>query len=138
MGCLNERWSLSKMWNNYCFRGSENRTRDRWFCILYFLPELWLGGRRMNEKVIIRDRTISKTDLELAQQFVRSLKTYTCLRCGHTWTPRLPQPKVCPKCKSKVWFKPKRKRKQWKKSFGKTNLKELILYRLNICNGLIK
>jgi DNA-directed RNA polymerase subunit RPC12/RpoP len=29
-----------------------------------------------------------------------------CKRCGHEWTPRFPQPpKVCPKCKSKLWNK---------------------------------
>lgn len=33
-----------------------------------------------------------------------------CLRpnCGHEWIPRSEErPKVCPKCKSRVWDKPK-------------------------------
>lgn len=34
------------------------------------------------------------------------LPEYTCLRCGHKWTPRKKQPKYCPKCKSPYWNKP--------------------------------
>ena len=34
-----------------------------------------------------------------------------CLRCNHTWAPRKPNniPKVCPKCKSPYWNKPRQK-----------------------------
>lgn len=36
------------------------------------------------------------------------LPTLKCLRCGHTWIPRRPkEPKVCPKCNSPYWNKPK-------------------------------
>ena len=29
---------------------------------------------------------------------------FECLRCGHTWKKRKDcKPKICPKCKSKVW-----------------------------------
>lgn len=37
-----------------------------------------------------------------------SLPTLKCLRCGHSWYPKKPVlPKVCPKCKSPYWNKPK-------------------------------
>ena len=33
---------------------------------------------------------------------------YRCERCGHEWLPRNDQaPKVCPKCKSPYWDKPR-------------------------------
>ena len=34
------------------------------------------------------------------------VETFTCVNCGHTWTPRTPHPKVCPKCKSFSWSTP--------------------------------
>jgi len=35
-----------------------------------------------------------------------------CQRCPHEWYPRAPRlPKVCPKCKSPVWDKPRKKKK---------------------------
>lgn len=30
---------------------------------------------------------------------------YRCVRCGHEWLPR--DPKVCPKCKSPYWDRPR-------------------------------
>ncbi len=30
-----------------------------------------------------------------------------CERCGHDWLPRIPQPVMCPACKSRIWDKPK-------------------------------
>lgn len=39
------------------------------------------------------------------------LTVLECLRCGHKWIPRQPTRTICPKCKSKVWFKPKDKKK---------------------------
>ena len=37
-----------------------------------------------------------------------SLMGYRCERCGHEWLPRNDQaPKVCPKCKSPYWDKPR-------------------------------
>ena len=36
------------------------------------------------------------------------LPTLKCLRCGHEWIPNRPvEPKVCPKCKSPYWNRPK-------------------------------
>ena len=39
------------------------------------------------------------------------LKGYRCERCGHKWAPRNPEekPRVCPKCKSPYWDKPRKK-----------------------------
>jgi Zn finger protein HypA/HybF involved in hydrogenase expression len=35
----------------------------------------------------------------------------TCLRCGHTWTQRSDErPRICPKCKSPYWDKPRKAR----------------------------
>jgi NADH pyrophosphatase NudC (nudix superfamily) len=37
------------------------------------------------------------------------LKGWECERCGHTWVPRdEDQPRVCPKCKSPYWDKPRK------------------------------
>lgn len=46
------------------------------------------------------------------------LPTLKCLRCGHSWIPRRPlKPKVCPKCNSPYWDKPKWKG-VWKFALG--------------------
>jgi uncharacterized OB-fold protein len=38
-----------------------------------------------------------------------TLKGYKCERCGHKWVPRERDfPRVCPKCKSPYWDKPRR------------------------------
>jgi predicted Zn-ribbon and HTH transcriptional regulator len=35
---------------------------------------------------------------------------YVCERCGHIWIPRAGlKPRVCPKCKSPYWDKPRRR-----------------------------
>lgn len=31
------------------------------------------------------------------------LKILKCLRCGHEWTPRKPEVRQCPRCKSAYW-----------------------------------
>ena len=33
----------------------------------------------------------------------------TCLRCGHRWVPRIPDVRLCARCKSARWDQPKRK-----------------------------
>ena len=40
-----------------------------------------------------------------------TLKGYQCERCEHKWVPRDhgERPRVCPKCKSPYWDKPKKK-----------------------------
>lgn len=32
----------------------------------------------------------------------------TCLRCGHSWMPRVERVRLCPACHSPYWFKPRR------------------------------
>lgn len=34
------------------------------------------------------------------------IKQIKCFRCGHTWTPRKTEIRMCPKCKS-PWFNKK-------------------------------
>lgn len=37
-----------------------------------------------------------------------TLKGYKCERCGHVWVPQSEEkPRVCPKCKSPYWDKPR-------------------------------
>lgn len=37
------------------------------------------------------------------------LNGYECEKCGHTWIPRMEEvPRVCPKCKSPYYDKPRR------------------------------
>ena len=39
-----------------------------------------------------------------------NIKAYQCERCGHMWVPRREEkPRVCPKCKSPYWDKPRKK-----------------------------
>ena len=36
---------------------------------------------------------------------------YRCERCGHEWVPRnQEEPRVCPKCKSPYWNRPRKAR----------------------------
>ena len=38
-----------------------------------------------------------------------TLKGFICERCNHKWVPREDEmPKVCPKCKSPYWDKPRK------------------------------
>ncbi|MHB1376486.1 MAG: hypothetical protein ACYCXB_03575 [Candidatus Humimicrobiaceae bacterium] len=37
------------------------------------------------------------------------IKKIKCLRCGHVWTPRKEEIRMCPKCKSPYFDKPKEK-----------------------------
>jgi predicted Zn-ribbon and HTH transcriptional regulator len=46
--------------------------------------------------------------LMAVKEKVIMLFTFVCNRCGHKWNPRAPkEPKVCPKCKSPYWNKPR-------------------------------
>lgn len=43
-----------------------------------------------------------------------TLDGWKCERCGHEWVPRegtAVEPKVCPKCKSPYWNRPRQKPK---------------------------
>ena len=35
-------------------------------------------------------------------------KPLKCKRCGHEWTPRQTDVRICPKCKSALWDVPKK------------------------------
>jgi len=35
------------------------------------------------------------------------VQTLTCLRCGHKWTPRQAEVRICPNCKSAYWDTPR-------------------------------
>lgn len=42
-----------------------------------------------------------------------TLKGYLCERCGHVWVPRdSEKPRVCPKCKSPYWDRPRQNAKE--------------------------
>ena len=44
----------------------------------------------------------------MAHEFERGVKFFRCLRCKHEWIPTGDRPpKVCPKCKSPYWNKPR-------------------------------
>lgn len=34
------------------------------------------------------------------------LTVVRCLNCGHEWLPRVPDPRICPKCGSVRWDRP--------------------------------
>jgi hypothetical protein len=54
----------------------------------------------------------------MAMNKIIELPTLKCLRCRHEWIPNRPvEPKVCPKCKSPYWNKPKWKG-VWKFALG--------------------
>lgn len=40
------------------------------------------------------------------------IQTLTCLRCGHKWVPRQADVRICPKCKSPYWNKPKKVKRE--------------------------
>ncbi len=42
-----------------------------------------------------------------------SMMGYRCERCGHEWVPRessASEPRVCPKCKSPYWDRPRKQK----------------------------
>ena len=43
------------------------------------------------------------------KKIMKALRTFShlCLRCDHDWVSRLKRPRVCPKCKSYSWDKPR-------------------------------
>ena len=47
-----------------------------------------------------------------------TLEGWRCERCEHVWVPReqnAPEPRVCPKCKSPYWNRPRQKSVEKKK-----------------------
>ena len=45
------------------------------------------------------------------------LDGFSCYRCEHKWVPRNEKeyPKVCPKCKSPYWDRPRKNKNKYKK-----------------------
>jgi len=41
----------------------------------------------------------------------KETKTCRCRYCGYEWQALVPQPKVCPRCKSHYWDRPPRRAK---------------------------
>jgi len=37
-----------------------------------------------------------------------NIQQMNCLRCGHIWTPRQAEVRICPKCKSPYWDRPRK------------------------------
>lgn len=40
------------------------------------------------------------------------MQKLTCLRCGHTWYPRIEKPVQCPRCKTLAWNKPRKTKRE--------------------------
>jgi predicted Zn-ribbon and HTH transcriptional regulator len=47
----------------------------------------------------------------MAKKTVKMLEC-ACERCGHSWTSRIKEPILCPKCKSAYWDIPKKEKKE--------------------------
>ena len=42
---------------------------------------------------------------------MKTIFKFKCLRCGHIWWPKTPdKPRVCPKCKSPYYDRPRKKK----------------------------
>lgn len=53
-----------------------------------------------------------------------SLKGLICQRCSYEWFPRNKDIKICPRCKSKIWWKP-RENRMGLKDGNKTSVHEI-------------
>lgn len=51
------------------------------------------------------------------------IEGYICERCGHKWVPRNTdeKPRVCPRCKSPYWDRPRKNKKRQVKNERKNN-----------------
>jgi Zn finger protein HypA/HybF involved in hydrogenase expression len=45
-----------------------------------------------------------------------TIQKMNCLRCGHSWAPRQTDVRICPKCKSPYWDRPRKETKKAAKS----------------------
>jgi len=43
---------------------------------------------------------------------IRLPEKLKCLRCGHTWIPRQEDVRICPRCKSALWDKPREEKRR--------------------------
>ncbi len=44
-----------------------------------------------------------KLDRKDLDTFSKYSTRYTCKKCKYSWQPRIPNPKVCPQCKTRSW-----------------------------------
>jgi predicted Zn-ribbon and HTH transcriptional regulator len=67
-----------------------------------------LFHQKETEKEDVKEKEAEKAREMQPAQVETAIQTYKCLRCGHVWVPRKKEkPRVCPKCKSPYWDKPK-------------------------------
>ena len=59
-----------------------------WFDVIYWAPVMPL---------------LFKLDRKDLNSFTKYSTQYTCKKCKYSWQPRIPDPKVCPQCKSRGW-----------------------------------
>jgi predicted Zn-ribbon and HTH transcriptional regulator len=70
--------------------------------------------------VVIDDGEYTSREAEGREMARVSLPGWKCERCGHVWVSRqqwTDEPRVCPKCKSPYWNRPRQKSKR--KASGK-------------------
>lgn len=53
----------------------------------------------------------TKKSDDAAQLASHKINILTCLRCEHTWVPRITDVRLCPSCKSPYWDKLKQTKK---------------------------
>lgn len=70
--------------------------------------------KALQQRAAAEHRTLSQEVTRILEEAVRSPRlppsfsvpdAVTCLRCGHTWTPRVPNPVACAKCGGE-WNRP--------------------------------
>ena len=58
-----------------------------------------------------------------------NIRGYLCERCSHRWAPKqpdTPEPKVCPKCKSEYWNKPRMTPARGNPAWRKENISQAV------------
>jgi rubrerythrin len=64
--------------------------------------------KKVFQKEEEKQEEIKKEENTQQTSITITVQAYKCLRCGHTWIPRKKErPRVCPKCHSPYWDKPK-------------------------------
>jgi predicted Zn-ribbon and HTH transcriptional regulator len=59
--------------------------------------------QELTKKVHILEEMLAATKKQLNAISEAKINSEMCMKCGHTWTPRTPDPKMCPGCKSIYW-----------------------------------
>lgn len=58
------------------------------------------------------------------KKIVLKLYGFKCCRCSHSWIPRKKEVRICPKCKSPYWDRPRKKIKEYKSNIQLGNINE--------------